>query len=381
MTSIPWASPDIGEDETREVLATLRSGRITMGATTRAFEEGMARVLGVEHAVATASGTVALEIAFAALGLGPGDEVIVPAFTYVATANAVVRSGATPVMVDVEPTTLNVDPDAVRDAIGPRTRAVVAIDYGGCPADYDALVALARTHGVALLQDAAHSLGGRHRGRAPGAFGVGATLSFHAAKLITTGEGGMLVTNDASVAERARTLRNQGEPAGAKYTFTTIGQNGRLTDLQAAVGIAQLAKLPRLLARRRKVARWYRERLADVPGLTLPGERPHLGHGWFLFSVLCPDREARDAAEATLAAAHVETRICWPRPVYRQPAYAGRPGPPRPCPVAESAASRVLSLPIHPALRRDDVERVTTVLRAALTSCARAPRRRRTAGS
>jgi perosamine synthetase len=364
---IPWAAPDIGEDEIREVVATLRSGRITMGPTTRRFEDGVARILGVEHAVATTSGTVALQIAFAAMGVGPGDEVVVPAFTYVATVNAIVHAGGTPVMVDVEPVTLNLDPAEVRASVTDRTRAVVAIDYGGCAADYDALVPLARERGIALLQDAAHSLGGRHRDRQPGAFGAGATLSFHAAKLVTTGEGGMLVTNDAELAERARTLRNQGEPSGAKYTFTVIGHNARLSDLQAAVGLAQLPKLPRLLARRREVAGWYRARLDDVSGVTLLPEPPHVKHGYFLFSVLCRDTAVRDRAEARLAAAGIETRICWPRPVYRQPAYASGPGPRRPCPVAESAASRVLSLPIHPAMRAEDVERVVAVLRAAVS--------------
>jgi perosamine synthetase len=365
MKPIAWAAPDIGEEEIAEVLATLRSGRITMGPKTREFEAGIARLLAVDHAIATTSGTAALEIVFGAMGLGPGDEVIVPAFTYIATVNAIARTGATPVMVDVEPSALNVDPDEVRASITARTRAIVAIDYGGGAADYDALVPLAREHGIMLLQDAAHSLGGAHRGCRPGAFGVGAILSFHAAKLITTGEGGMIVTNDAALAERACTLRNQGEPAGTKYTFTAVGHNGRLTDLQAAVGVAQLAKLPRLLARRREVASWYRARLADVPVVTVLPERSHVEHAYFLFSILCRDRASRDAAEAALAAAGVETRNCWPRAVYQQPAYAGQPRPRRPCPVAESAASRVLSLPIHPSLDAADVERVVSVLRSA----------------
>jgi perosamine synthetase len=364
---IAWASPDIGDDEIREVTATLRSGRITMGPTTRRFEDGIAQLLDVDHAVATTSGTVALQIAFAAMGVGPGDEVIVPAFTYVATVNAIAHTGATPVMVDVEPVTLNLDPAQVRASVSARTRAVVAIDYGGCAADYDALAPLARERGIALLQDAAHSLGGHHRDRQPGAVGAGATLSFHAAKLITTGEGGMFVTNDAALAERARTLRNQGEPAGTKYTFTVIGQNARLSDLQAAVGLAQLPKLPRLLARRREVASWYRERLGGATGITLLPEPPHVRHAYFLFSILCADTVTRDRAEAALAAAGVETRICWPRPVYRQPAYAKQPAPRRPCPVAESAASRVLSLPIHPAMSAADVAHVAGVLRSAVS--------------
>jgi perosamine synthetase len=359
---IPWAAPAFGDAEQHEVLEVLRSTRITMGPKVRAFEAGMERLLGVGHAVALTTGTAALDTVLKALGVGPGDEVIVPAFTYVATVNAVVYQGATPVMVDVEPATLNLDPAAVRAAMSSRTRAVIPIDYGGCAADYDALEPLAREHGAVLLQDAAHSLGGAHRGRQPGAFGVGATLSFHIAKLITTGEGGMVVTNDRDLAEQVRAIRNQGEPAEAKYTFTRIGQNYRMTDLHAALGLAQLARLPELLARRQAVARWYHEDLDGMEGLVLPRPPATVVHPWFLFSVLCRDTASRDRAAATLAAAGVETRVCWPRPVYRQPAYARREIPRHPCPVAESAAARVLSLPVHPQLTRDDVALISRTL-------------------
>jgi perosamine synthetase len=363
---IPWSVPTLGEEEERAVLETLRSGWLTQGPRTRAFEEAIAAELGVAHAVAVSSGTAALDVALQALGIGPGDEVIVPAFTYVATVNAVTYQGATPVMVDVEPRTLNVDPAAVRAAIGPQTRAIVAIDYGGCAADYDALEPLARAHGAALLQDAAHSLGGRHRGRGPGAFGVGATLSFHVAKTITTIEGGMIVTPDAALAASARSLRNQGEAAGTKYSFVAIGHNYRLSDLHAAIGLAQLPKLARLVARRREVASWYRERLAGCDAVACLDVPAPVEHAYFLFSILCADSAARDRAAAALAAAEIETRICWPLPVYRQPAYRDRPGRRGDCPVAESVAGRVLSLPIHPGLGRDDVERVSRTLRRAL---------------
>ena len=363
---IPWSSPALGAEEAEAVLDTVRSGWLTMGPRTRAFEAGIARLLGVEHAVAVSSGTAALDVALAALGIGPGDEVIVPAFTYVATVNAVTYQGATPVMVDVEPVTLNLDPAAVRAHLSPRTRAIVAIDYGGCPADYDALVPLAHDAGVLLLQDAAHSLGGTHRGRPAGAFGVGATLSFHVSKLITAVEGGMVVTNDAGMAERARTLRNQGEPPGAKYSFTMVGHNYRLSDLHAAIGLVQLGKLPELLARRRAVAEWYRHAFAAHPAVTLLPEPPGVEHAHFLFSILLPDRHGRDRAAAALADAGVETRICWPLPVSRQPAYLARDVPRIPCPVAESIASRVLSLPIHAALTREDVRHVAATLLAAV---------------
>lgn len=366
---IAWAAPVFGEEEERALLETLRSTRVTMGPRVRAFEDAMAALLGVAHAVAVTSGTAALDVALKALGIGPGDEVIVPAFTYVATVNAVLYQGATPVMVDVEPRTLNLDPAAVHAAIGARTRAVIPIDYGGCAADYDALLPLARAHGVAVLQDAAHSLGGTHRGRTPGRLGVGATLSFHVAKLITTGEGGMLVTDDARLAERARSLRNQGERGDAKYVFAWIGHNYRMTDLHASLGLVQLDRLPYLLARRREVAAWYAEVLAGCDMLVLPSPPPEVAHPWFLYSVLCADGAARERAIAALAAAGVETRVCWPRPVYLQPAYRDRPDlPRRPCPVAESVATRVLSLPIHPGLGLDDVELVSRTLAAAVGS-------------
>jgi perosamine synthetase len=337
-----------------------------MGPQVRALEDGVAALLGVAHAVAVTSGTAALDVALKGLGIGPGDEVIVPAFTYIATVNAVTYQGATPVMVDVDPATLNVAPAAVRAALTPRTRALVTIDYGGAPADYDALVPLAHAHGVVILQDAAHSLGSTHRGRSPGAFGAGATLSFHVAKHITTIEGGMLVTNDAGLAERARTLRNQGEAPGTKYSFAMVGQNYRLSDLHAAVGVAQLPKLPHLVAQRRQIAGWYRDALAGVTDLTLPCAPPDTTHSYFLFSVRCADAAQRDRAAAALAAAGVDTRICWPLPVYRQPAYATRVVQRVPCPVAEAAASRVLSLPIHPALLRDEVSTISRVLTAAV---------------
>lgn len=366
---IRWASPALGEEEAGEVLACLRSGQVAMGPRVEAFEARVAATLGVTHAVAVSSGTAALDVALKGLGVGPGDEVVAPAFTYVATINAIVYQGATPVMVDVDADTLNLDPERVRAALGRRTRAIVAIDYGGGCADYDALEDVARAAGVPLLQDAAHSLGAAARGRRPGAFGVGATLSFHVAKVITSIEGGMLVTEDAALATTARTLRNQGEVPGRKYTFGLIGHNYRMSDVHAAIGLAQMGKLAHLLARRREVAAWYHEALAGLPGCTLPRERAGTTHAWFLYSIRLADARARERAAAALAAAQVETRICWPAPVYAQPAYAERV-PPMRCPHAESAAARVLSLPLHADLSRDDVAFVARTLAAALRPAA-----------
>ncbi len=268
-------------------------------------------------------------------------------------------------LVDVEPRTLNLDPAAVRAALTSRTRCVIPIDYAGTMAGYDELERIAAESGIALLQDAAHSFGGSFRGRRPGAFGVGATLSFHIAKTFTTIEGGAFVTADPGLAARARSLRNQGEAAGTKYRFESIGANYRMTDLQAAIGVAQLAKLDRQIEARREVVRLYHALLDGAPGLLLPREEPGTEHAWFIFSVRFPDRETRDRAEGMLTRAGVETRICWPLPVYQQPAYVGRV-PATPCPHAERAAATVLSLPLHAALTRDDVELIASTVRAAL---------------
>jgi perosamine synthetase len=362
---IRWAAVTIGPDEEREVIATLRSGQLSMGPRVRALEERLADELRVPHVIATSTGTAALDVAMKALGIGIGDEVIVPAFTYVATANAVVYQGATPVFVDVEPRTLNLDPAAVRAAIGPRTRCIVPIDYGGTMADYDALEAIAGAHGVVLLQDAAHSFGGSRAGRGPGAFGIGGTLSFHAAKVVTTIEGGAVVTHDARLAEAARSLRNQGEVAGAKYRFGAVGHNYRMTDLHAAIGLAQLRRFSAAQARRRAVVRRYGEVLAGAPGLTLPCEPADGEHAWFLYSVRFRDRDTRDRAEMLLREAGVETRICWPLPVYRQQAHVAR-APRDDCPEAERAAATVLSLPLHAELDLSDVDLVCATIRAAL---------------
>jgi perosamine synthetase len=362
---IRWACPDLGAKEEHEVLETLRSGQLSMGPKVRRLEEELAARLQVAHVVATSSGTAALDVALQALGIGPGDEVIVPAFTYIATVNAVVYQGATPVLVDVDPQTLNLDPAAVRAALTARTRCIVPIDYAGALAPYDELERIAGEAGVVLLQDAAHSLGGSYHGRQPGAFGVGATLSFHIAKVVTTIEGGAVATNDDTLAATARSLRNQGEAPDAKYRFDLIGGNYRMSDLHAAIGVAQLARYAELRLARQHVVDRYDELLAGVPGVTPPRRTVDGEHGWFLYSVRFRDRATRDRAAAALADAGVETRICWPLPVYRQPAYAGRL-PAAPCPHAEDAAATILSLPLHARLTAEDVSLVAATIRDAV---------------
>jgi perosamine synthetase len=358
---IQWASPSFGVDEERELLHALRSGWVSQGPKVKAFEEAIAQFLGVQHAVAVNNGTSALDVALKAMGVGRGDEVIVPDFTYIATANAVVYQGARPVLVDVDPVTMNIDPRRVREAITPRTKAIIPIDYGGCFSDWDALEKIAAEHGISLLQDAAHSIGGSYHGRRPGDFGVGGTLSFHTAKVMTSVEGGMFVTNDGDLANAARMLRNQGESPGKKYNHPVVGNNYRMSDLHGAIGLAQARKLPWLLRRRQEIVEMYRENLAGTPGLTLPEVPEGTEHPWFLFAVLFANRRARDVAEAALKAASIETRICFPMPIHKQEAYRDM-HPPRACPVSQSVADRNLCLPLHPALDQRHISRVCNVL-------------------
>lgn len=363
--AIRWASPSLGAEEESELLDSFKSGWVSQGPKVRAFEQSIATYLGVKHAVAVNSGTAALDVAMKALHVGPGDEVIVPAYTYIATVNAVVYQGARPVMVDIDPVTLNMDPARVREAVTDRTKLVIPIDYGGCYSDYDALEGIAKEHGFDLLQDAAHSIGGNYHGRTPGNFGVGGTISYHTAKVMTSVEGGMFVTNREDLATAARTLRNQGEPAGQKYNHPVVGHNYRMSDLHGAIGLAQSRKLPWLLERRREVVGWYQERLAGQSGITLPTVPEGTVNPWFVFPIMFADRIARDRAEAALKEAGVETRILWPKPVHHQAAYKDMQ-PPRPCPVAESAAGRNLTLPLHAELTKQDVETVSAVLLQSL---------------
>ncbi|OGK92666.1 MAG: UDP-4-amino-4,6-dideoxy-N-acetyl-beta-L-altrosamine transaminase, partial [Candidatus Rokubacteria bacterium RBG_16_73_20] len=251
--------------------------------------------VGVRHAVAVSSGTAALHAAAFAAGLGPGDEAIVPPLTFAATANAVLYQGATPVFADVLPDTLTLDPARAREQLTARTRAIVAVDFAGHPADLDELRELARAHGLVLLDDAAHALGAEYRGRPVGGQADLATFSFHPVKHVTTGEGGMVVTDDAALAERAARFRNHGITTGAAerfqsgewfYEMVDLGFNYRLTDVQCALGLSQLGKLDRFLARRAAIAARYREALGRLPGVALQTVAPDVRHAWHIFPLL-----------------------------------------------------------------------------------------------
>ena len=318
--TIPWWEPQmVGGEETR-VLAVLRSNYLNDGDVTREFETRIAAMFGAAHAVATTSGTTAIFLALAAEGIGHGDEVIIPDVTFIATANAVRLTGATPVLVDVDPETLNIDPNRVSSAITGRTKAIVPVHVSGRSADMAAISAIARTHGLAVVEDAAEALLSSVGGRALGTIGTAGCLSFSPNKTITTGQGGMVLTNDAALGARLRALKDQGRPArgtGGNDLHPTLGFNFKLTNVQAAIGLAQSEALESRIARLKRVYRLYRDGLADVAQVqVMPFDVDHGESPQWVDAIV----ERRDALVEHLLARNIHCRPFW-FPLHTQAPY------------------------------------------------------------
>jgi dTDP-4-amino-4,6-dideoxygalactose transaminase len=360
---IRLAVPEIGEEEVQAVAAVLRSGFLVQGPVVEAFEARMAAAVGTAHAIAVSSGTAALHLALLALDVGPGDEVVVPGFTHPATANVVARTGATPVLVDIDLDTFNVQPEAMRRAIGPRTRAIVPVHLFGVPAEMDRIQD-GRPRGVDVVEDAACALGSGYGGKRCGALGRVACFSFHPRKVITTGEGGMLTTDDGALADRLRRLRNHGQVVeGGRGRFVEAGLNYRLTDFQAALGLAQMDRLPAIVARRRAIAAAYAAALQGRPGVSLPRAPASAEVAWQSYVVLLREGIDRDAVQSRLRESGIETTL-GTYALAAQPRYRDHP----PLPNSLAAQQRSLSLPLHTRLTDADVERVADALRRAIES-------------
>jgi perosamine synthetase len=369
-TLLPYGRQWIDDDDVAAVVEALRSDWLTTGPRVAAFERAVAEVVGARAAVAVSNGTAALHAAMYALGIGPGDEVLVPALTFAASANCVVYQGGTPVFVDVEPDTLLLDPACAAAKITPRTRAIVAVDYAGQPCDYDALRALADRYALPLVADACHALGASYRGRPAGSLATLSTFSFHPVKPIATGEGGMVTTDDPELARRLRLFRNHGistdhrqrEQAGSfSYEMVDLGYNYRLSDLQCALGLSQLRKLPAWVGRRQAIARRYDAAFNSLPGVQPLVVRPEVLHAHHLYVLrLQPGLwgEDRGRVYAALRAEGIGVNVHYV-PVYLHPFYRRRFGTgPGLCPVAEAAYERILSLPIFPRMSDADVDDV-----------------------
>ncbi|MGH8995906.1 MAG: DegT/DnrJ/EryC1/StrS family aminotransferase [Acidimicrobiales bacterium] len=363
---IGLARPDVGDAEVAAVTDALLSGVLTNGPRTAAFESAFAGRHCASHAVAFASGTVALTAMYLAASIGPGDEVIVPSLTFVSSATSVLHVGARPVFADVDPETFNLDPKDVARRMSPRTKAILAVHYGGQPADMDELLDLAHDTGVLLFEDAAEAHGANYRGRPVGGLGHAAMFSFTPTKNITTGEGGMVTTQDAAFAARLSLLRNHGQTA--PYEHALLGYNWRMTELQAAMGLVQLSKLDAILARKDANAAHLASSLATIPGVRPPLTRPDRSHVHMLYTVVV-DQE-RDRVLHGLADAGIEARVYFP-PAHSQPIFA-------PCnahlPVTEGLSGRILSLPFHSMLSEHDLDYIAMTLADLVGSSTRSPR-------
>jgi UDP-4-amino-4,6-dideoxy-N-acetyl-beta-L-altrosamine transaminase len=370
---LPYGRQEITDIDVKAVVEALVSGWLTTGPRVSEFEQAFAAHIGAAEGVAVNSGTAALHCAMRAIGVGPGDEVIVPAITFAASANAALYEGAKPVFADVEPDKLLIDPTSVAARITPRTRAIVAVDYAGQPADYDALHALAKSRDLRIVADACHAPGATYKGRAAGTLGDISCFSFHPVKHLTTCEGGMAVTDDSDMAAHMRRFRNHGidsdhrsrEASGAHaYDMAELGFNYRLPDVQCALGLAQLKRLSGWVAARQKIAQLYDEALAglaEVLSLKAHGDRTNAHH---LYVVRLMDGIDRDRVFARLRADGIGANVHY-APVYLHSHYAKLGYKPGLCPAAEAASRQILTLPMFPAMTKADVSRVVGALTRA----------------
>lgn len=373
---LPFHRPCIGQEEIDAVADTLRSGWLTMGPKTRAFEGSFSAAVGAPAAVAVSSATAGLHLALNAVGVGPGDDVLVPTLTFTATAAAVVHAGGRPVLVDCEPDTLNISAADAERKWTPRTKAIVPVHFAGHPCEMDPILALARERGAAVVEDAAHALPARYRGRWIGSIGDLTVFSFYATKNLTTGEGGMVTTADEALAERVRVRRlhgmtrdawkRYGEGGTWRYDVSYPGFKYNMTDLNAALGLVQLRRLPDSHRERVRLVDCYRAVLSDVEALELPCCQPHVEHAWHLFTVRVRAEQlniGRDEVISELAAAGIGTSVHF-IPLHEHSYYRDALGVRlEELPCASAEWRRLISLPLYPGLTAGEVGRVAETLR------------------
>jgi len=367
---VPLARPDISQDDIDAVVAVLKTPHLSLGPKLPEFERAFADVLGLRHAVAVNSGTSALHLIVRALGLGAGHEMITSSFTFVATANCALFEGAKPVFVDIDEATWNMDTRKIEAAITERTKLLMPVHIFGRPMPMDEVLRIGRARGIPVVEDACEALGATYKGRKAGSFALASTFAFYPNKQMTTGEGGMVVTDDDRLADLCRSMRNQGrDPSGGWLAHARLGYNYRLSDLNCALGLSQLARLPQFVAARGRVADRYIEKLADVDELVVPAPYADGTMSWFVFVVRLADRFSqaqRDAVLDYLRGQGIGTNNYF-SPVHLQPFYRERFGyKPGDFPITEKIAARTIALPFYNRLTEKDQDLVVKVLKDAL---------------
>jgi perosamine synthetase len=350
---ISISKPYIGDAEKQAVMEVLDSGMLAQGPRTAKFEERFARLCGVKHAIATSSGTTALHIALLANDIGPGDEVITTPFTFIASVNSILFTGATPVFVDIDAETFNIDPSLIERAITPCTKAILPVHLYGYVCDMDALQAIADKHGLKIIEDACQAVGASFKDKKAGSFGTGC-FSLYATKNIMSGEGGMITTDDDAIAQQCRMLRNHGMQR--RYYHDMLGYNFRMTDLCAAIGLAQIDRFDDFTAKRRANAEYLN---ANIVNAITPKVKDGYGHVWHQYTIRV--KGDRDAAVKQLADAGVGSGVFYPVPAHQQEYMIEKLGKVH-LPVAEQLAGEVISLPVHPLLNQADLETIVAAV-------------------
>lgn len=361
------SSAELIDADVQAVIDVLYSGRLALGPQTTAFEQALSEYVGAKHAIAVNSGTSALHLLVRSLGLGPGDEVLVPSFTFAASVNALLFEDATPVFVEIEPETYNLDPNDLARKVTPYTKAIMVVDVFGHPVEWDAIQEIAAQHNLGIIDDSCEALGAEYKGRKVGTFGDAAAFAFYPNKQITTGEGGMIVTADDEIARLCRSLRNQGRgEMGAWLEHERLGYNYRMTEMSAALGASQMARLESFLTKRAHVADMYTERLQDMTAVRVPVVKDHVRMSWFVYVITLAEGLARDPVIQALADQGIPSRGYF-APIHTQRYIRERFGDlTGTLPVTEAVAQRTIALPFHNNLSEAEIERVVSALQVAV---------------
>ncbi|HMN10830.1 MAG TPA: DegT/DnrJ/EryC1/StrS family aminotransferase [Bellilinea sp.] len=348
---IPISKPFIGEEEKQLVMEVLNSGMLAQGPRVAELEQKFAHVCGTKHAIATTSGTTALHTAMLAHGIGDGDEVITSSFTFIASVNSILFTGAKPVFADIDPKTFNIVPELIEKAITPRTKAILPVHLYGHVADMESILAIAEKHNLAVIEDACQAVGATFKDKKAGSFGTGC-FSLYATKNVMSGEGGIITTDDDHIAEQCKLIRSHGMKI--RYHHEMLGYNYRMSDLHAAIGIAQLNRLDAFTAARKKNAEYLN---SHIHGVITPSVAPDFGHVWHQYTIQLPEGMDRDTAVKKLGDAGVGTGVFYPIPAHQQKYIQDSLGTVS-LPVTEDLAKRVISLPVHPQLSQEDLDTI-----------------------